>query len=239
MDEARKKQVQVLEMERERQVKALEEERQEKIRALEKELKDIEVARLEQFEKERRGLEETVKRLASDLDTARKKSEEQDEAIEVLLEEIKVLQQLHDETAVCACVCVTSCLDAKLKIPLRLDGEAHTHAQSAPASAAVDLKFMGMCSSVLVTQEVVAEGQAQVQSGFDIQRGLEEDLYAAQSMQVSLLMDTEHQHAKHLEVWACAGGSATSERRGRPYSLIILNTSMRSWVNALVLCGCL
>jgi predicted Ser/Thr protein kinase len=103
MDEARKKQVQVLEMERERQVKALEEERQEKIRALEKELEDIEVARLEQFEKERRGLEETVKRLASDLDTARKKSEEQDEAIEVLLEEIKVLQQLHDETAVCAC----------------------------------------------------------------------------------------------------------------------------------------
>jgi hypothetical protein len=119
-----------------------------------------------------------------------------------------------------------------LKIPLRLDGEANTHAQTAQASAAIDLKFMGMCSSVLVIQEVVAEGKAQVQSGFDIQRGLEEDLYAAQSMQVSLLMDTEHQHAKHLEVSACVCGRATSERRSRPYSLIILNTSMRSWVNA-------
>jgi|LauGreDrversion2_3_1035106.scaffolds.fasta_scaffold12887_2 hypothetical protein len=84
----------------------------------------------------------------------------------------------------------------------------------------------------MVIQEVVAEGKAQVQSGFDIQRGLEEDLYAAQSMQVSLLMDTEHQHAKVLEVSACIAGSANLQRRGRPYSLSILNTSMRSWVNA-------
>jgi hypothetical protein len=132
MEEARKKQVKTLELEREQQVKALEEERQEKIRALEKELKDIEEARLEQFEKERRGLEKQIKGLESDVETARKKSEEQDEAIEALLEEIKVLQQLHDETAVCTFLQWKYAWCEKLIFPVRDAGSSGGGQSSSP-----------------------------------------------------------------------------------------------------------
>jgi hypothetical protein len=69
-------------------------------------------------------------------------------------------------------------------------------------------------------QEVVAEGKAQVQSGIDIRRGLEEDLYAAQSLQVSLLMDTESQHAMQMQVSARKRDRATAQRK-RPLFLAV------------------
>jgi hypothetical protein len=48
----------------------------------------------------------------------------------------------------------------------------------------------------------VAESEAKLDADLDIQRGLEDDLYAAQSLQVSLVLDAESAQAKQMHEMA-------------------------------------
>lgn len=145
IEKEREKQMRALEKERQEQVQELEKDRHEKIRVLEQELREIEATRLEQFERQKRELDAKIKGLEEKVRELKTECEGQNSLVEVLLEEIKVLQQLQKETA-----------------------------------------------------EAVAESEVKLDEDFNIQRGLEEDLYAAQSLQVSLVLDAERSQAKQM-----------------------------------------
>ena len=97
-----------------------------------------------------------------------RKVADQDSLVEVLLEEIKVLQQLHKETS-----------------------------------------------------EAADEGEMHVASSWNIQKALEDDLYAAQSLQVSLVLHAEDTAAKHM-------GDVTRE-------LSLLGTGVEAMEEAILL----
>ena len=144
------------------------------------ELKDLDAARHEQMQDQKTQLQGKIMLLEEELAVSIKKNADQDEAIESLLDEIKVLLELQNETAA-----------------------------------------------------AVTEGEARVEAVYGIQRGLEENLYAAQSSQVALLIDAEHIHTQQQDTLADELGKVQASIYGVEEKMLYLQTAL--WQNELLI----
>jgi hypothetical protein len=144
------------------------------------ELKDLDAARHEQMQDQKTQLQGKIMLLEEELAVSIKKNADQDEAIESLLDEIKVLLELQNETAA-----------------------------------------------------AVTEGEAMVEAVYGIQRGLEENLYAAQSSQVALLIDAERTNTQQQETLAYELGKVQASIYEVEEKMLCLQTAL--WQNELLI----